>query len=77
MLLAIKQIALAAIVATGFLCNAATAQTSFYQASDAEIAGAPGTVIREEPMFGAAAGASAHRVLYRSTSPEGRPSTFA
>ena len=73
MLLAVKQIALAAIVATGLLCNAAMAQNAFYQASDAEIAGAPGTVIREEPMFGAAAGASAHRVLYRSTSPEGRP----
>ena len=73
MLLAVKQIALAAIVATGLLCNAAMAQNAFYQASDAEIAGAPGTVIREEPMFGAAAQASAHRVLYRSTSPEGRP----
>ena len=73
MLIAVRQIALAAIVATGFLCNAATAQTSFYQASDAEIAGPPGTVVREEPMFGGAAGASAHRVLYRSSSPEGRP----
>ena len=73
MLLAVKQIALAATIVTGLLSNAATAQNAFYQASDAEIAGPPGSVIREEPMFGAAAGASAHRVLYRSTSPDGGP----
>jgi dipeptidyl aminopeptidase/acylaminoacyl peptidase len=30
-------------------------------------------VIRDEPMLGAAAGASAHRVLYRSTALDGRP----
>ena len=68
-----RRIALAAIVATGLFCNAAKAQSTFYQASDAEIGGPPGTIIREEPMFGAAAEASAHRVLYRSTAPDGRP----
>jgi hypothetical protein len=51
----------------------AKAQTPFYQASAAEIAGPSGTIIRQEPMFGAAAGASAYRVLYRSTRPDGVP----
>jgi acetyl esterase/lipase len=69
----VRRIALSTIVATGLFCNAAKAQDAFYQASDAEIAGPPGTVIRDEPMLGAAAGAAAHRVLYRSTAPDGRP----
>jgi acetyl esterase/lipase len=65
----------AAVAAFGLLAHTgmARAQTAFYQASEAEIAGAPGTVIRQEPMFGAPAGASAYRVLYRSTSPDGQP----
>lgn len=50
------------------------AQTAFYQAARAEItAGAPGSIIRQEPMPGAPAGASAYRVLYRSTDPNGAP----
>lgn len=44
----------------------ALAQSSFYRASPEEIAGPPGTLIRQEPMFGAPAGAFAYRVLYRS-----------
>jgi acetyl esterase/lipase len=70
-----KRIVVAVLATCWFLCTtkAATAQTPFYRASDAEIAGPAGTVIRSEPMFGAAAGASAHRVLYRSTAPDGRP----
>ncbi len=51
----------------------AKAQMVFYDASEREIAGPPGTLIRQEPMFGAPDGASAYRVLYRSTSPDGRP----
>jgi hypothetical protein len=51
----------------------ATAQTAFYRASEAEIAGPPGTIIRQESMFGAAAGAASYRVLYRSTRPDGAP----
>jgi hypothetical protein len=44
------------------------AQSAFYQASPAEIAGAPGTLIRQEPLgFPAPFGASAYRVLYRSS----------
>lgn len=56
-----------------FASQQARAQTAFYQASEHEIAGAPGTLIRQEPMFGAPDGASAYRVLYRSTNPDGRP----
>src|SRR6201996_2617416 len=59
---------LTAIVAT------ANAQGAFYQATDAEIAGGPpGSLIREESMGTSPPGGIAHRVLYRSTSPEGKP----
>jgi acetyl esterase/lipase len=51
----------------------AAAQTPFYQATAQEIAGAPGTLIRQEPMLGAPAGANAYRVLYRSTNPDDTP----
>ncbi len=64
---------LAACQLFAFACQQAKAQTAFYQASEQEIAGPPGTLIRQEPMFGAPDGASAYRVLYRSTSPDGRP----
>ncbi len=64
---------LAACQLLAFACQQAKAQTAFYQASEQEIAGPPGTLIRQEPMFGAPDGASAYRVLYRSTSPDGRP----
>lgn len=56
-----------------FASQHAKAQGAFYTASQEEIAGPPGSLIRQEPMFGAPDGASAYRVLYRSTSPEGRP----
>lgn len=51
----------------------ASAQTPFYQASPQELAGQPGTVIRQEPVSGGPSDASAYRVLYRSTSFDGRP----
>lgn len=63
---------LAACQLLAFACQHAKAQTAFYQASRQEIAGPPGTLIRQEPMFGAPDGASASRVLYRSTSPDGK-----
>ena len=53
--------------------SAATAQGAFDRASDGEISGPVGSLIREEPGVGAAAGASAHKILYRSTDPNGRP----
>jgi hypothetical protein len=67
-----RMIALAA-----FLLGAVTqamAQGAFYEASEAEIAnGPPGSVISDEPMRDSPPGGIAHRVLYRSTSPEGKP----
>jgi acetyl esterase/lipase len=49
------------------LSGSARAQTPFYQASPKEIAGAPGTIIRQEPLgLPAPFGASVVRVLYRS-----------
>jgi acetyl esterase/lipase len=44
----------------------ARAQSAFYQASPQEIAGPPGTIIRQEPMLQAPGYISAYRVLYRS-----------
>jgi acetyl esterase/lipase len=49
------------------------AQTAFYTAPPGSIAGPPGSLIRQEPMHGAPLGASAHRVLYRSTGLDNRP----
>lgn len=51
----------------------ARAQDAFYQTTDREIAGPIGSLIRHEPRVGAAAGATAHKVLYRSTKPDGTP----
>jgi acetyl esterase/lipase len=51
----------------------ASAQTSFYDAPASDVAGAPGTLVRQEPMVGAPLGAAAYRVLYRSTSFDGKP----
>jgi acetyl esterase/lipase len=56
------------LVVAAILCGAAgaRAQTAFYIATDQELAGAPGTIIRAQPMPGAPGGAAAYRVLYRS-----------
>jgi acetyl esterase/lipase len=51
----------------------ARAQDAFYRTTDSEIAGPIGSLIRHEPRVGAAAGATAHKVLYRSTKPDGTP----
>ena len=51
----------------------ARAQDAFYQTTESEIAGPIGSLIRHEPRVGAAAGATAHKVLYRSTKPDGTP----
>ena len=59
-----------AIFATG---SAAHGQTAFYAASAGELAGPPGTLIRQEPMSGAPLGAKTFRVLYRSTGLKGEP----
>jgi acetyl esterase/lipase len=51
----------------------AVAQDAFYQATASEIAAPVGSLIRKEPRVGAAAGATAYKVLYRSTKPDGTP----
>jgi acetyl esterase/lipase len=53
--------------------RASMAQTSFYQPTAAELRGRPGTLIRHEPMPMSPSGASAHRILYRSTGLKGEP----
>ena len=56
------------------MVSPADAQGAFYKANEAEIAaGPPGSIIREESMGNSPPGGIAHRVLYRSTSPEGKP----
>jgi acetyl esterase/lipase len=64
---------LAGACSSVLLSPPARAQDAFYQATDSEIAGPIGSVIRHEPRVGAAAGATAHKVLYRSTKPDGTP----
>lgn len=64
--------AIAACLALGSFATPAFAQ-AFYEASAAELRGRPGTIIRTEPFPGAPAGASAYRVLYRSTGLKGQP----
>jgi hypothetical protein len=63
-----RLLALLAFCIIGFSVSTqrASAQTPFYQASAADIAGPPGTLISSEPMFGPV-GAQAYRILYRST----------
>ncbi|HMN86426.1 MAG TPA: alpha/beta fold hydrolase, partial [Bauldia sp.] len=53
--------------------RAAEAIDPFYVASPEELRGAPGTLIRSEPMEGAPLAAAAWRILYRSTDPAGAP----
>src|ERR1700723_2304164 len=53
--------------------DAAEAQTAFYRAPASEIAGAPGTLVRQELIDGAPLGATTYRVLYRSTGLDNKP----
>src|SRR5919204_6225442 len=64
---------LIAIAAFFGLAGIASAQTAYSNAPDSLLAGAPGSLVREEPMDGAPLGASTYRVLYRSTGLNGRP----
>lgn len=52
---------------------AAKAQTAFYRAPPSAVAGAPGTLIRQEAIDGAPLGAKTYRVLYRSTGLDNKP----
>ncbi len=53
--------------------HAAHADPAFYEASSEAVMGAPGTIVHIESMHGAPLGASAYRLLYRSTDPSNRP----
>jgi len=57
--------AVACATALALPVGPAMAKSAFYQAIDEELAGAPGTMIRQEPMRFAPAGASAYRMLSR------------
>jgi acetyl esterase/lipase len=70
------RIVLTALILSSLLLmdSPAQAQGAFYKATEAETAGGPpGSIIREESMGTSPPGGIAHRVLYRSTSPEGKP----
>ena len=62
------------VIGICFDSTAALAQSPFYRAPQPEIAGRPGTVIRQETLgLQAPFGASVVRVLYRSTGLHGEP----
>ncbi|HEX4534371.1 MAG TPA: alpha/beta fold hydrolase [Rhizomicrobium sp.] len=65
--------ALTIVLGLLFCAAPAAAQFPFYVATPAQISGAPGSVIRSEPMDIQPAGAAATRVLYRSTGLNGEP----
>jgi acetyl esterase/lipase len=66
---------LIAVCGVAWLLAAGSAhpQSRFYSAPERELAGRPGTLIRQEPMAGAPLNADAYRVLYRSTGLNGEP----
>jgi acetyl esterase/lipase len=59
--------ATACVVALSLIVTPANGQPAFYRAAEQELPGSPGTLIRQEPMSFAPAGAAAYRVLYRSS----------
>jgi acetyl esterase/lipase len=65
--------ALLAVVALLATAAVARAQSTFYVATDQELAGAPGTIIRAQPMRRGPEGTIAYRVLYRSTGLQEQP----
>src|SRR5271163_519767 len=62
-----------AVLCTLAGADAASAQTDFYRAPRSEAAGAPGTLVRQEVIDGAPLGATAYRVLYRSSGLDNKP----
>jgi len=66
-----RLLAVMACIAT--VAPPASAQTEFYQAAPSDLPGRPGTLIRQEPSSRAPLGATAYRVLYRSTGLNGEP----
>ena len=70
---ACRKLMLAALLSVTGYAGTASAQTPFYDAPRSLLAGEPGTLVRQEPIDGAPLGASAYRVLYRSTGLKGEP----
>ena len=64
-------------IAFALLCEAAEAQTAFYAPAEQELAGQPGSIIRTEPLRGGPNGATAYRVLYRSTGLHDEPTAVS
>jgi pimeloyl-ACP methyl ester carboxylesterase len=63
----------AALLSLSAYATKAAAQTPFYDAPRSLLAGQPGTLVRQEVIDGAPLGATAYRVLYRSTGMKGDP----
>lgn len=61
------------IAAAVLVPGPASAQSEFYRASSDDIAGAPGSIIRTEPINDSRLGSRTLRVLYRSTGLKGEP----
>jgi pimeloyl-ACP methyl ester carboxylesterase len=68
-----RKLVLAAALSLTCYAVPASAQTSFYDAPRSQLAGQPGTLVRQEIIDGAPLGATAYRVLYRSTGMKGEP----
>jgi pimeloyl-ACP methyl ester carboxylesterase len=68
-----KLLLAAALLWLSTYVTTASAQTSFYDAPKSLLAGQPGTLVRQEIIDGAPLGATAYRVLYRSTGMKGEP----
>ena len=66
-----KLLLAAAFLSLSGFATTASAQGSFYDAPRSLLQGEPGTLVRQEPIDGAPLGASAYRVLYRSTGMHG------
>lgn len=69
----LRRLAIAAAIGSAVSVAGASAQPAFYRAPDSEVAGPPGTLIRQEPIKFGLPGASAYRVLYRSVGLRNQP----
>lgn len=70
----IRPVAVAALAILALAVSVpAKAQVPFYIPLPGELAGQPGTLIRQEPVLGAPLGATATRILYRSRGLKGEP----
>jgi pimeloyl-ACP methyl ester carboxylesterase len=68
-----KLVLATALLSLTAFAHPASAQGSFYDGPRSLLNGAPGTLVRQEPIDGAPLGAAAYRVLYRSTGMHAEP----